>query len=226
MRLTVGPLPAAIYWRRRLLVLAALVLVVVAIIYACTSGPGTGNQAGPEPSRTTVPASAPASSESATPTTTPSPTPSPTPTAFTLPAANPTGPCAATEMELIATAAPTNPTVGVGADFSLTVKNISNRTCLRDIGGAMQELQLRLGEQIVWSSDDCGANQDHFDETFAPGHERTFTRRWDGYITRDGTGNPICGSQVKPDAGNYHLVARLGDDTSPPTPVDVNSSGA
>lgn len=220
MRLTVGPLPAAVYWRRRLLVLSVLVLIILAIVYACTGGSEAGDQAEPAPSDPET------GSPTATATTTPSRTVTPTPTAFTLPVAAATGPCTNSELELTAVANPSNPTVGVGADFTLKIKNISNRTCVRDIGGAMQELMLRRGDVIVWSSDDCGANNDHFDEQFAPGHERTFTRRWDGYVTRSGSGEPACGLAVKPDTGSYELVARLGDLTSTPVTVDVNSSGA
>jgi hypothetical protein len=226
MPLTVGPLPAAVYWRRRLLVLGVLLLVILGIVYACTTGAGAGNQADPGPTVTGTPDPTGSADATATPAPTPSPTASPTPTAFTLPVTDATGPCTDAEIELVAGASPSNPTVGVGADFSLRIKNISNRTCVRDIGGAMQELQLLQGDLIVWSSDDCGANQDHFDETFTPGHERTFTRRWDGYVTRSGAGETLCGSGVKPNAGNYELVARLGNQTSAPLAVDVNSSGA
>jgi hypothetical protein len=238
MRLTVGPLPAAVYWRRRLLVLSVLVLVILAIVYACTGGSQAGDQAepgasDPAASATTDPSATPTDdasgdpAEPATATTTPSPTAPPTPSAFTLPVAAVTGPCTNSELELTASANPSNPTVGVGANFTLKIKNISSRTCVRDIGGAMQELILRQSDGvIVWSSDDCGANNDHFDEEFVPGHERTFTRRWDGYVTRDGTGQPACGLAVKPNTGNYELVARLGDLLSAPAPVDVNSSGA
>jgi hypothetical protein len=130
MRLTVGPLPAAVYWRRRLLVLGALLLIILGVVYAFSGGPGAGNRAGPGPNGSMTQSLTPTPTDpaSATPTATPSPTPSPTPTAFTLPVADPTGPCGDAEIDLTVAASPSNPTVGVGADFSLTVKNIANRT--------------------------------------------------------------------------------------------------
>ena len=41
MRLTVGPLPSAVYWRRRAVVLGALLLLVIVLVYSCSgwSGP-------------------------------------------------------------------------------------------------------------------------------------------------------------------------------------------
>lgn len=228
MRLTVGPLPAAVYWRRRLLVLGGLLLIVLGIVYACTGGPGAGNQADPGPSGTstpTPPASADAS-QTASPTATPTPSASPTPSTFTLPVSAATGPCTEAEIELTVSASPPSQTVGVGGTFFLKIKNISQRTCVRDIGSQPQELQLRQADRIVWSSDDCRDSSYNFDQQFPPGHEVPFTWQWDGFVTRNGAGAPQCGSGVKPDTGHYDLVARLGDQFSEPFRLDVNSSGA
>lgn len=239
MRLTVGPLPAAVYWRRRLLVLGVLVLAVLVIVYSCTGGPGAGNQAGPGPSgtasATTTPADSSTSTPSASATSTPTPTPTgtPTPTAFTLPVTNPdpTGPCIDEEIELTATASRTTLTLGEGANFILQIKNVSTRSCVRDIGSIPQELQLWLGETIAWSSDDCRDAQVlgpdyNFDHTFAPGSERSFEIYWNGYRSRTGTDAKDCtaSDQMKPDAGTYELIARLGTKHSTPTTVAIRSS--
>lgn len=232
MRLTVGPLPAAVYWRRRLLVLGALVLVILGIVYACTGGAGAGNQADPgaESTATPTPSGSADATTSPTPTRspTPSPTASPTPTAFTLPVSQATGPCTNEEIQLAVSASPPSQTVGVGGTFFLKIKNTSQRTCMRDIGSEPQELQLRQADRIVWSSDDCRDPESsyNFDQQFPPGHEVPFTWQWDGFVTRSGAGEVLCGSGVKPDTGHYELVARLGDKFSDPFRLDVNSSGA
>ncbi|TWG26109.1 adhesin [Actinoplanes teichomyceticus] len=70
MRTTVGPLPPAVYWRRRAVVLGALLLGIIVWFVACShedgSKPGTKNASSQYP--TPAPASHPASaSASATP---------------------------------------------------------------------------------------------------------------------------------------------------------------
>ena len=44
MRLTVGPLPAAVYWRRRAVVLVGLAILVLIVSYAC-GGPASSGSA-------------------------------------------------------------------------------------------------------------------------------------------------------------------------------------
>ena len=51
MRLTVGPLPSAVYWRRRAIVLGVAVVLVFLIVQSCSGGEGKSNGGG-------VPASA------------------------------------------------------------------------------------------------------------------------------------------------------------------------
>jgi hypothetical protein len=232
MRLTVGPLPAAVYWRRRLLVLGALVLVVVAIVYACTSGP---SGAGSDP--LTQPTSSPSPSSprvSPTPTPSPTPSPTPTPTAFTLPVAAATGPCTDDEIELTASANPSTLTVGQTATFTLRIKNISTRSCVRNIGSIPQELQLlRADGTIAWSSDDCrdsavyGPDYD-YDETLTPGAEKKFDIHWSGYNSRTGndTVNCVPSNNLKPAVETHSLVARLGTKRSQPVQIQIRSSAA
>ncbi len=68
--------------------------------------------------------------------------------------------------------------------MTIKLKNVSSRTCTRDIGADMQELRLVQGTTIVWSSDDCNANTGHDNTSFAPGKEMSFT------LTLDGPGQP------------------------------------
>src|ERR1044071_27641 len=95
MRLTVGPLPAAVYWRRRVVVLLGLAMVVLVISYSCSGNQGPVAGAGTQPPHAAPP----------TPTPTPSlPHPStaparPSQSAFTLPVGGATGPCTDPEME-------------------------------------------------------------------------------------------------------------------------------
>ena len=60
MRTTVGPLPSAVYWRRRAVVLGAALLGIIVLFVSCT-GNGKTNQSGKAAS-TSLPTPAPASS--------------------------------------------------------------------------------------------------------------------------------------------------------------------
>src|SRR3954452_12972344 len=100
MRLTVGPLPAAVYWRRRAVVLVGLAVLVLIASYAC-GGPTTSN-AGAQ--RTPTPTPTASHFATATPIThTPPPqTTTPPPTAFSLPTGSAVIPCTDDELELTA----------------------------------------------------------------------------------------------------------------------------
>ncbi|PWU56344.1 hypothetical protein DLE60_26410, partial [Micromonospora globispora] len=53
MRLTVGPLPPAVYWRRRAVVLGAGLLFLIVLLYSCSDpGRNTGGTAKPGSSPT------------------------------------------------------------------------------------------------------------------------------------------------------------------------------
>jgi len=226
MRLTVGDLPPAVYWRRRALVVGVLVVIVVGIVYAVTADPAP-------PTRPNL-----ASTSSPTSTGTATGTATPTPTAFTLPVATSAGQpvstgtgalgpnCADNEILLTATSSVPEIQVGGPSEFTLTVKNISNRTCTRNIGSIPQELRLRTADAaIVWSSDDCatGSRYDDFQE-FTPDFEKSFTVYWDGYRSRDTSGGLACERPGdRPPGGAYQIVARLGTLFSTATPVTLLS---
>ena len=103
--------------------------------------------------------------------------------------------------------------VGQGAKFTLIAKNVSQRTCNRNIGSIPQELQLRLGDTVVWPSDVCsGAYLYDFDQVFTPGYTKSFPIDWNGYRNQGGSAMQPCLAipDNLPAPGQYELVARLG----------------
>jgi hypothetical protein len=219
MRLTVGPLPAAVYWRRRAVVLVGLAMVVLVISYAC-GGPDT--VAGAKGSPTPAPSSA-----SAAPTLLhPVIATTPPATAFTLPATSVTGPCTDSEIALVAKAGATEVIGGTALDVTIQIRNISGRTCPRDIGADMQELRLvDATATVMWSSDDCNPNRGHDLHSFAPGKQVSYTLTWSGRRSRTGTGDRTCGPTAPaPVAGAYQLVARLDQKLSAPFSVRITSA--
>jgi hypothetical protein len=223
MRLTVGPLPANVYWRRRAVVLVGLAMIVLVVSYAC---------GGPDPNADAGVTAGASNSESASPGTTllrpevPSTTTStPSPSPFTLPVPATTGPCTDAELDVTATAAAPEVQRGQTLDVTIRIKNISARTCSRDIGADMQELRLNdpAAKKIVWSSDDCNPNHGVDERSFAPDQEETFTLTWQGKASRGGDDSAVCDAPP-PTAQSYELVARLDQKYSVPFALRIISA--
>ncbi|MBV1853466.1 hypothetical protein [Catellatospora tritici] len=213
MRLIVGPLPAAVYWRRRAIVLGAVLLAVlmISLVVRGTSSGGAQNNAAatvsPEPSL----------AQSPSPEPSPSPTddtivpaselsPSPSPSLVTDP-----GQCGDDEIKVTAKPAQTSLKRGAELYITLLIKNVGKRTCLRDVGADLQELRILDGTTKVWSSDDCGGPRGHEVRQFPPNHERAYTVIWNGHAST------ACAKTMKrtpdgpvPDAGDYQLFGRVG----------------
>jgi hypothetical protein len=236
MRLTVGPLPSAVYWRRRAVVLGALLIVVLALFY--TFG---GTPQAPAGRQTTMDSTSPAASPDTTATLlTPiisdnkpnkDPYDAAPPTAFTLPTTGPTtgptaaaevpasGQCSDAEIQVIASAALSKVPAGKPMDLTIKFRNIGKRSCNRDIGADAQELMLADGDKVIWSSDDCNARHGSDVRKFAPDDAVTFTLTWNGRRSRSGTGAANCTSPPVPAIGTYKLVGRL--ETALSTPATI-----
>jgi hypothetical protein len=220
MRLTVGPLPPAVYWRRRALVLGGMVVVIILLVYSCGDSKGSG--AGPNNTAATSTATTPAtpggdaagneSGTSPSPSTSVSRTPA-TPTA-TAPDRS-----LCTDAELRVTPVPAARRLARGATTQLTIKikNTSSRTCRRDVGPDQQELYIveQGGAQKIWSSDDCGGPRGTKVQSFSPGFEVAYTATWNG---RESTN---CKDRPLPRAGTYQLYGRLATKRSAPVTLTL-----
>ncbi|MEU8656632.1 adhesin [Actinoplanes philippinensis] len=238
MRATVGPLPPAVYWRRRLVVLGAVLLGVIVLFMSCSGGDDSDpKKASSEASQYPEPAPKSASptpslEDSADPGVGPAyPDPNellsqqpddgeslPAPANSAAPANNPPAAgaaCTDAEMQLIPVPADTSPQRGASTDIQLKIKNIGNRTCTRDLGASAQEIYIALGAQRVWSSDQCAAVKGSDVQTLAAGAEKTFEVTWNGKQSTQCTGTSASGPV--PAAGAYQLLGRL--DTIVSTPV-------
>jgi hypothetical protein len=133
------------------------------------------------------------------------------------------GPCTDDEIELTALAAQNTVPAGTTVELTLKVKNISSRTCSRDVGAGPQELRLQDASGIVWSSDDCNSSQASDVRSFSPGTQYSFSIKWSGLRSRSGTGAPVCNGAA-PAAGVYDLVARLDKKFSSPFGLKVTAT--
>ncbi len=223
MKLTVGPLPPAVYWRRRAVVLAAALVVVFLLAYSCSgarrsnaANTGRGAATGAPPSPTATESSSPLLIPTVVgtpPATDPAATPSPT----LVPSAA-TGPCTDDEMSVVPV--PESPTVKQGAPLKITlkIKNISNRTCTRDVGASAQELFIQQGTAKMWSSDACDALTGGAVRTFTPSLEIEAYVVWNGRATSLG-----CINRPWAPIGAYQVFGRLATKLSAPVPLEISA---
>lgn len=230
MRLTVGPLPPAVYWRRRAVVLGAILLFVLVLTYSCAgsgrqptdpTAAGAGQSRGVASSATVLTPYTDGPSASGSPQV-------PTPTATGIagqPASGQSGTgsagdCTDTEIDLVAVPAQARIAPGTSVDLTLRVKNVSSRACSRDLGSLQQELYLKLGAQKIWSSDTCSNGRDSDVKSLAPSIVHEYRISWNGRDSTRCSGGVASGPV--PPAGSYLLFARLGTKLSEPAPVAIS----
>jgi hypothetical protein len=225
----VGALPARVYWRRRLLVLALLLAVLgggtwlgIALL---TGGDGDLATAAASSERTTarVPALdrvVPPVARVATPT--PAEVPLATEdTGAVAPA--PTGPVAGgpctDEMIALTVRAPGTVAVGSKPTLELVVTNVSAVPCTRTLDKAQQEIALFDGAGTrVWGSNDCFPEASSDLRTLAPGETLAFPLVWGGL-----TSEPGCtATRATPSPGTYVLRGRLDTKISPDVPITLS----
>ena len=237
----VGPLPASVYWRRRVLAFAGGTAVIV-LLGSLLGGGGGGTPAGASSSTSTSPAATgsdlPTGSSSASDTPLPvgqsgvgetdqaagTDTAEPTATAATAattssppPTAAPPAPCQDTALRLTVRPAAAAYRVGDEPVIRLTVQNISATTCTRDLGAAQQEVLLYSGTTRLWSSNDCYPGGQQHTQALLPREDATFSVTWSGLSSRPG----CTGIRTRVGPGRYQLVGRLGTLRSPPATLTL-----
>jgi len=229
----VGPLPAAVYWRRRLLVLC-LVLAVLGgggwLTVAALTGQDDADPVAAASTRDAAPSAAPPSLEAVVPSLasvqvpTVGPSPEPAPETAEPPAEPvadgpvPGGPCS-DDMIAVEVRAP-GPSVAVGSKptLDLVVTNVSPVPCVRVLDKGLQEIVLvDSGGTRVWGSNDCIPEASSDTRTLAPGEQVAFPLVWGGR-----TSEPTCAAERVPvGPGQYVLRARLDTKTSPDAPLTI-----
>lgn len=234
MRLTVGPLPAAVYWRRRALVLGAALLVVFLIAQACMaagSGPSDEVSGGesPGPGEHTI-----GGALGFTPPADREPEPDDSQRADEVAAPDPEAPqldaaqCTDEEMSISAEVrtpgggARTEFSAGEPVEFWIIIRNDADRTCVRNIGGSYRELYLieGTGASRFWSSRGCAAPEGDDEQELSPGFEASY------YLVWNGRASSSCDDDDQPDGplvtpGEYQLYASLGSALSDPVDLTV-----
>lgn len=183
----VGPLPPAVYWRRRAGVVALVVLLLV-LLSRC--GGDEPEQLAQQP----APSGAP---------TTSAPAVTPLPTTTTPPAVVP---CADQVLRVSATPGRARYPRGVRPVLRLAVRNGGTVPCTRPLGGAAVELVVLSGRDRIWSSDDCQRGGSQGPVVLRPQELRVITLAWDARRSRPG----CTGTREPIEAGTYRVVGRVG----------------
>ena len=222
----VGPLPAAVYWRRRLVLLVVLLALLGGggwlgwTLWTDGDGSSPGGVAGQASRSTEVPALdrvVPSLAGVRTPTP-----PTSTVAAEASSPATPAGPAPGSpctdEMIGLAVRAPASAVAGSKPTFELVVTNTSAVPCLRALDKGLQELVLLDGAGTrVWGSNDCFPEASDDTRTLAPGEVVAFPIVWGGL-----TSEPTCtAARVTPPPGNYVLRGRLDTKVSPDAPFTL-----
>ena len=110
---------------------------------------------------------------------------------------------------------------GQPVNLSLIIKNVSARTCARDVGADVQEIYIKQGAAKIWSSDVCAvaAGAGSKVEQFQPGGQRTYYVTWNGRDSSRCSGGMAAGNF--PVAGRYEVMGRLGAKVSNPVVVTL-----
>ncbi len=183
----VGPEEPGTYWRRRLLVgLGVLVVLIVLFLVLRSCGADATPTAAPSQSTSAEPS--PSSSVS---------TANPSETATT------GVECADSDIEVtVETDKGSSFPTGSPITFTMSIKNISDSACDRNVGTKPNTVLVTSGSERVWSSDDCApAGQDDI-KSINPGDAYQLNATWDQKISQAGcpSGQPAA------QPGSYDVV--------------------
>jgi hypothetical protein len=219
----VGPLPTAVYWRRRLLALGGLLGVLCGggwLGVAAVTGDqqqadtvvagATGQAPAPTPAleqvlpslaAVQIPTAAPTTSTSAAPVPS-EPAPPPGPVSG--------GPCSDDMIAIDVRPNPPSAPAGSKPTFDLVVTNVSPVACVRALDKVLQEIVLLdANGNRVWGSNDCYPEASSDTRTLQPGEAAVFPVLWSGLSSAPG----CTAARSTPGPGAYVLRARLDTKT-------------
>ncbi|MDH6423587.1 hypothetical protein [Aurantimicrobium minutum] len=189
----------AVYRRRRLVALLALVAVITAVVLIIVR-PG---QATPAPVATETAAAKPAA-------TTASATPTPTPTVDVSSYKE----CSAKNLEVLPVLDSVDYQAGVLPNLSLSIQNTGKTACFYNVGTSAQELTITSGAETYWVSTDCQTEKSDTVAILEPGVVYPSAPvSW----SRERSAPDTCGGtrEAVPAGGaSYYLTARVGEATS------------
>ncbi|WP_433758392.1 hypothetical protein [Nocardia sp. CA-135398] len=218
-----GPLPPEIYWRRRALAVAVLVVALALVIWLVLTVTRGGDSPGTTKAAATssvLPTNKPAgASSSPPPTTGEGAKPSGTTAAAASGSQVAAGTCPDQSLAVKVTVEQPTYKTGENPVFGIVITNISSTACSRDVGSGLQQVSVTTldGQRRLWSSTDCYPDGAPDVRTLNRGEQAAFMVTWSG-----STSQPNCaGDRVQVPPGAYAVVAQLGSLRSAAEPFNI-----
>ncbi|MDT4969901.1 MAG: hypothetical protein QOG22_44 [Pseudonocardiales bacterium] len=197
----IGTRPPAVYWRRRLALCIALLVLVVLTAWVLRPG-GDKKQAAAD----TSPHSTPHSTSHAAPTSAHPTSKHASTSAKASSTRSPVAaPCQAGALKVAAVVDKPSYRVGEQPMVLLQVTNTGSAPCVQNLADSQVELRVYNGESRVWGSHDCTVQPGVSDRTLAVGQPVRVSVVWSGLSSQ-----PKCaGTRQRVGAGTYTLYALL-----------------
>ncbi|MDQ7910687.1 hypothetical protein RB614_39945 [Phytohabitans sp. ZYX-F-186] len=135
------------------------------------------------------------------------------------PVAPPADGCTDAEIKVTPVPSLTNAPAGQTIVIKLRIKNESGRECSRDVGPDEQEIYIKKGAQVIWSSDRCSTYRGSDVKPFPRNLEMEFQVTWNGRQSTGCQNGAATGSAPSP--GEYQVFGRLGTDLSTPVKLTL-----
>lgn len=193
---------SATFRRRRIVVLVVLALILAAVatgIWALVRG-GTGEQENPGAGAT------PSSSTASEAVTTPTPTPEPTPTPTEEPSIGETLPlptACTPEQAAMSLVVPGSSSAGSPVGISVEVATTTGLPCLVDLGSAAVTIEVRSGDDLIWTSAHCPSDPAERELLLPEGATDSQLVTWPGNRSAEG----CAGGQPTAEPGTYRVIA-------------------
>lgn len=205
--MTRGPLPAGIYWRRRLLLLAVAVLLVFGLARLLGGGSdgssadaGVAEQAAAVPS-TTAPSQAPSASSTKKPRQGKGNRPTTTPTPEPPPLAVPDGPCDEADIEITPSAV--DAVAGRDVVILMALRTIVDPACTWRVSSGNLSVKLTSGDDDIWSSQQCPAVVPVKDVIVRSAEPTTVALVWNAKRSDEDCSRFTEWAEI----GDYHVIA-------------------
>jgi hypothetical protein len=191
----VGELAPSVYWRRRVLLLATVLLAGVSVyaVFFRDGGGGSPSSAGTfspsgQRSSSVAQSTSLSSSTEATSSTTAAPTT-----------------CSSSQLAITAASSAARYPAGAKPTVAIVVTNKGPRPCVQDLSDSQIELRVYNGSARVWGSHDCLVQPGTAPATLPVGQSIRREIQWSGLSSR-----PACaGTRTRVAAGRYTLFAYL-----------------
>lgn len=219
----VGSQPPSVYWRRRLVLIGSVAVLIVLLALTVKTVTSTNNK----------PASAAGSHSTSPPQTTPVASTShphtssaPRTSAATSPSLSSSAsgssaaplPCDWHKLAVQAVSAKSIWHVGDQPVLELQVTNVGSQPCVQDLADPQVVLTVYNGESRVWGSHDCEVQPGTDDRTLVVGQAVRVAIMWSGLSSEAN----CAGTRQRVGAGTYTLYAALSGHTGKATQFTIS----